>query len=190
MPLLPLIALFIAVPFVELYFILQVAGAIGPPYTVLILIGASVAGSLLMRSEGRAAWRRFNRAMREGRMPHTEVLDGILIVFGGAFLITPGFLTDVIGLLLLLPPARAVARRFLVRALGRRLLVGVPGAGRTPAGPGRADSMRGRRGAPGDVDGSAWEERGPREDGAADGAGRSGLPAAEDGDGSSSRLPR
>ena len=154
MPLLPLIALFIVVPFVELYFILQVADVIGPPYTVLILIGASVAGSVLLRAQGRAAWRRFNTAMREGRMPHSEVLDGILIVFGGAFLITPGFVTDVLGLALLAPPIRAGARRLLVRALGRRLLVGVAGARPAPA---RDDFARRRPGAA-DVDATAWEE--------------------------------
>lgn len=180
MPLLPLIALFIVVPFVELYFILQVSGAIGAPYTVVILIGASVAGSLLLRSEGRAAWRRFNEAMREGRMPHTEVLDGILIVFGGAFLITPGFLTDVIGLLLLVPPARAVARRLLVRALGRRLLVGVAGARRTRPPGAHAFS---RRAAPADVDGTASEEGSP-------GAPHQPGTATADGDGTPRQLPR
>lgn len=147
MPLLPLIALFVVVPFVELYFIIQVADVIGAPYTVLVLIGASVIGSVLLRSQGRAAWRRFNEAMGEGRMPHSEVLDGILIVFGGAFLITPGFVTDVLGLALLLPPVRAGARRLLVRALGRRLLVGVAGARRTA--PPAADSRKG-----GDADGA------------------------------------
>ena len=156
MALLPLIALFIVVPFVELYLILQVADVIGAPYTVLILIGASVAGSVLLRAQGRAAWRRFNAALREGRMPHTEVLDGILIVFGGAFLITPGFVTDVLGLALLVPLLRAGARRLLVRALGRRLLVGVAGARRTRP-PGRDDFSRQRPGAA-DVDASAWEE--------------------------------
>ena len=138
MPLLALLAVFLVVPFVELYLILQAAGEIGAVYTVLILVAASVAGSLLMRSEGRAAWRRFNLAMREGRMPHTEVLDGMLVIFGGALLITPGFLTDVLGLALLLPPSRAVVRRVLVRALGRRLLVGVAGARRSSPGTGAA----------------------------------------------------
>jgi UPF0716 protein FxsA len=57
-------------------------------------------------------------------MPHREVLDGVLVIFGGAFLITPGFLTDIVGLTLLVPPTRAVVRRFLVRRLGRRVMVG------------------------------------------------------------------
>ena len=63
-------------------------------------------------------------------MPHREVVDGVLVVFGGAFLITPGFLTDIVGLLLLIPPTRALIRRVVVRRLGRRLAVGVVGAPR------------------------------------------------------------
>ena len=54
-------------------------------------------GSLLLRSQGRAVWRRFQEAMAAGRMPHREVQDGVAVIFGGAFLITPGFLTDIFG---------------------------------------------------------------------------------------------
>ena len=60
-------------------------------------------------------------------MPHREVVDGVLVVFGGAFLITPGFLTDIVGLVLLVPPSRAVVRRLVARRLGRRVAVGVAG---------------------------------------------------------------
>jgi UPF0716 protein FxsA len=117
-----LVLLFIVVPLAELYVILKVGEAIGPLWTVLILLADSIVGSLLLRSQGRAVWRRFTEAMNAGRLPHREVLDGALVIFGGAFLITPGFLTDVVGLFLLLPPTRAVARRFLVSAVGRRFL--------------------------------------------------------------------
>ena len=67
-------------------------------------------GSLLLRAQGRSVWRRFNETMAAGRVPHRELIDGVLVVFGGAFLITPGFLTDIVGLLLLLPPTRSVIR--------------------------------------------------------------------------------
>ena len=80
----------------------------------------SLLGSVLLRSQGRTVWRRFNEALAGGRMPHREVMDGVLVIFGGAFLITPGFLTDIVGLLLLIPPTRAVIRRLAVRRLGRR----------------------------------------------------------------------
>ena len=125
MPLLALIGLFIALPLVELYVILKVGDAIGVVWTILLLAGDSVLGSLLLRAQGRSVWRRFNNALAEGKMPHREVIDGVLVIFGGAFLITPGFVTDVIGLLLLLPPTRAIIRRRVVQRLGRRVAVGV-----------------------------------------------------------------
>jgi UPF0716 protein FxsA len=124
-PLLALIALFIALPLVELYLILKVGEAIGAVWTIALLAADSVLGSLLLRSQGRSVWRRFNYALAEGKMPHREVMDGVLVIFGGAFLITPGFVTDVIGLLLLLPPTRALIRSQVVRRLGRRVAVEV-----------------------------------------------------------------
>ncbi len=120
MPLPALIALFIVVPLAELYVILKVGDAIGPVWTILLLAADSVLGSVLLRSQGRTVWRRFNAALTEGKMPHREVVDGVLVIFGGAFLITPGFLTDIVGLTLLVPPTRAVVRRALIRRLGRR----------------------------------------------------------------------
>jgi UPF0716 protein FxsA len=119
-PLAALIALFIVVPLAELYVILKVGDAIGPVWTILLLAADSVLGSVLLRSQGRSVWRRFNAALTEGKMPHREVVDGVLIVFGGAFLITPGFITDIVGLTLLVPPTRAIVRRALIRRLGRR----------------------------------------------------------------------
>ena len=127
MRLLALIALFIALPLAELYVILKVGDAIGVFWTILLLAADSVAGSMLLRSQGRAVWRRFNRALSEGRMPHREVQDGVLVIFGGAFLITPGFITDVFGLAMLLPPTRALIRRYGMRAIGRRVAVRVAG---------------------------------------------------------------
>ncbi len=120
MALLGLILLFIVLPLAELYLIFKVGDAIGWQWTILILAADSVIGSLLLRSQGRAAWRRLNEALAEGRMPHREVQDGVLVVFGGAFLITPGFITDIIGLLMLLPPTRPLVRRLVMRALARR----------------------------------------------------------------------
>jgi UPF0716 protein FxsA len=144
MPLLALVALFILVPLVELYVILKVGDAIGVVWTILLLAADSLLGSLLLRSQGRSVWRRFNEAMTESRMPHREVIDGVLVVFGGAFLITPGFITDVVGLLLLLPPTRALIRRLVVRRLGRRL------------------ELRVARGGPSfDVEGTASEHQAP-----------------------------
>src|ERR687884_1991401 len=112
-----LLLIFILVPIAEIAVIVQVGEAIGVWWTIALLIADSVLGSMLMRSQGRAAWRRFNAAVAEGRPPAREVLDGVLVIFGGALLLTPGFLTDVLGVLLLLPPTRAVIRGTVVRAL-------------------------------------------------------------------------
>jgi UPF0716 protein FxsA len=127
--LLPLVLLFIAVPIVEIYVIIQVGQAIGALWTIALLVADSILGSMLMRAQGRAAWRRFNAAIAEGRVPAREVLDGVLVVFGGALLLTPGFVTDVFGLIFLLPPTRAIVRRLLVRRFAGRFRVSAPPGG-------------------------------------------------------------
>src|SRR5919202_3527335 len=120
--LLPLLLLFIVVPIAELAVIIQVGQAIGVLPTIAILVADSLLGSALMRSQGRAAWRQFNLAAREGRVPAREALDGVLVIFGGALLLTPGFITDVLGLILLVPPTRAVVRAVLVRRFAHRMV--------------------------------------------------------------------
>jgi UPF0716 protein FxsA len=158
MPVLLLVALFIVVPIAELYVIIQVGQAIGALPTIAILLADSVIGSVLLRSQGRSAWRRFNQALSAGRVPAREVLDGALVIFGGAFLITPGFLTDVVGVLLLLPPTRAVIRRLTVRVFSRRFVVSAVGSATGAAG-----ARRDRRRPEGhDVEGSAVEVDPPR----------------------------
>lgn len=125
--LLPLLVLFVVVPLVELYVIIQVGQEIGALWTIAILVADSLLGSMLMRSQGRVAWRRFNEAIAAGRVPAREVFDGVLVIFGGALLLTPGFVTDVFGLLLLLPPTRALIRRALVRRFDGRIAVSSAG---------------------------------------------------------------
>src|SRR4051812_18130966 len=80
-----------------------------------------------MRSQGRRAWLRFNEAVRAGRPPAREVIDGALVLFGGALLLTPGFITDIFGIALLLPPTRAVIRGVLARRLLHRMTVSMVG---------------------------------------------------------------
>lgn len=129
-----LVVLFIAVPILELWVIIEVGGWIGVLPTLVLLLAMSVLGATLLRREGRGAWRRFNAALGERRFPGREVADGLMITIGGALLLTPGFLTDAVGLLLLLPPTRALARRFLSAYVGRRLVVvGAGGMRRGPA---------------------------------------------------------
>jgi UPF0716 protein FxsA len=131
-PLVVLFVLFILVPLAELYVIIQLAGAIGLIPTILLLLADSIAGTILMKSQGRAAWRRFNEATSTGRIPAREVADGALIILGGAFLLTPGFLTDIIGFLLLIPPTRALFRRTVVALFARRSPIGYVGMKAAP----------------------------------------------------------
>jgi UPF0716 protein FxsA len=125
-----LVALFIVVPIVELYVIIQVGQAIGIVPTLVLLLADAVLGSMLLRHQGRGAWRRFNEALAERRFPAREVADGVMIAVGGTLLLTPGFITDILGLLLLIPPTRAVARRLGRSYFARRfIVVGAGGLG-------------------------------------------------------------
>lgn len=123
MPLFLLVA-FIVVPLAELWVLIQVGQAIGVLPTVLLLLADAVLGTWLFRSQGRKTWQAFREALIERRLPAVEVADGALVVFGGALLLTPGFITDVLGVLCLLPPTRVVLRRSLTGLVGKRLLGG------------------------------------------------------------------
>jgi len=129
-----LVALFIAVPILELYVILEVGSLIGVGPTLAIIVAGALLGSLLLRRQGRSAWRRFNRALGERRFPAGEVADGLAIAIGGALLLTPGFVTDAAGLLLLIPPTRAIVKRLMRGYFLRRFrIVQFPGrSGPTP----------------------------------------------------------
>ena len=136
-----LIVLFIVVPIAELALLIQVGSWIGFWPTLALLVLDAVLGSMLMRSQGRAAWRRFNEAIAEGRAPAREALDGVLVIFGGALLLTPGFITDIFGLIFLIPPTRALVRRLLVRRATLQMI--------------RVARPPGPNGRPRDVDGTA-----------------------------------
>ena len=149
-----LVVLFIVVPIVELYVIIQVGQWIGLWPTLALLLADALLGSLLLRHQGRGAWRRFNAALAERRFPGREVADGLMIAVGGTLLLTPGFVTDIFGFLLLLPPTRAIARRLLSAFAARRfVVVGMGGAG-APRGPQSPHDPSGR---PYDFDGTAEE---------------------------------
>jgi UPF0716 protein FxsA len=136
-----IVVLFIVVPIAELYVIIQVGELIGLWPTLALLFADALLGSFLLKHQGRGAWRRFNEALAQRRFPGKEVVDGLLIVIGGALLLAPGFLTDIVGLVLLIPPTRAIARGLLYRfTIGRFTVVGMPGSGRP--GPGPSDASR------------------------------------------------
>lgn len=145
----PLIALlFLVVPIAELFVIVRSAQAFGVGETLVVLVAVSVAGAWLVKREGLGVWRRFQRQLAAGELPHRELVDGVLILVAGALLLTPGFLTDAVGLLTLLPPTRALLRNRILSRARQGVDVFVVG-GTPPAGWGRP-----RRGDVFDVDGS------------------------------------
>lgn len=114
---------FVAVPLLEIYVVIQVGQVIGAWWTVLLLAADSLIGAWVVKREGGRAWHALTGALSSGRMPATEIADGALVLVGGTLLLTPGFVTDVVGFLLLLPFSRPLVRRLLARTVARRLLV-------------------------------------------------------------------
>ncbi|MCX6394602.1 MAG: FxsA family protein [Solirubrobacterales bacterium] len=112
-----LITILIVVPLAELFVIIQVGSLIGAIPTIALLLLFSISGGWLVRREGRAAWSRLNVAISAGKVPARETADGVLVVVAGALLLTPGFLTDACGILLLLPAVRKVVRVFGLRRI-------------------------------------------------------------------------
>ena len=114
---------FLVIPIVEIYVLIQVGQVIGAWWTVLLLVADSIFGSWLLKREGARAWRALQTALSEGRMPARELAAAALIVFGGTLMITPGFVTDAVGLMAILPFTRPFARRLLTAVVTRRLVV-------------------------------------------------------------------
>jgi UPF0716 protein FxsA len=137
-----LLILFLVLPIAEIYVIVQVGQAIGVPITLAILLLDGFLGAAVARSQGRAAWARFNQALAAGKIPARETADGAMIILGGALLLAPGFITDAFGFMLLLPPTRALIRGTVTRLVGRRMSIGWtvlgggPPGGGPPPGPG------------------------------------------------------
>ncbi|MDQ4068419.1 MAG: FxsA family protein [Actinomycetota bacterium] len=115
-----LAVLFLLVPLAELYVIIKVGQAFGALNTIGLLILISAVGAWLAKREGMGVWRRFQRQVETGHVPGREIADGVMILFAAALLMTPGFLTDVLALGLLLPPVRAAVRAAVLRRAARR----------------------------------------------------------------------
>jgi len=129
-----LVLVFVGLPLFELYVLIQVGQVIGAWWTIALLVLASIVGAAIVRHEGSRAWRALVEALTQGRMPHRELADGALVLVGGTLLLTPGFTTDVLGALLVLPMTRPLFRALLARAVAARILggsgmPGMPGAG-------------------------------------------------------------
>jgi UPF0716 protein FxsA len=128
-----LLVLFIGVPAAELWLLWQVGGEVGFWPTIGLLVLSGILGSALARHEGARVLRRVQAELAEGRVPEEGILSGLLVLVGGVLLVTPGLITDAVGLLLLLPPTRALAvlllRRFIARQIraGRITVIRPPG---------------------------------------------------------------
>jgi UPF0716 protein FxsA len=131
-----LLLLFILVPIAELALFITLGEKLGLLNTLAVIVATGVLGAALTKSQGFRAIQRFQAAMAEGRVPHHEIVDGLLILLAGAVLLTPGFLTDTVGFLLLVPPARAVVRKYLAARVSAKISVTVRGTG--PATPSQA----------------------------------------------------
>jgi UPF0716 protein FxsA len=127
-----LFVVFVVVPLVEIYVLVQVGQVIGAGWTILLLILDGILGTWLIKHEGSRAWRALRSALESGRMPATELADGALILVGGTLMLAPGFITDAFGILLILPVTRPLFRRLLAAAVARRLTVGIVDVRREP----------------------------------------------------------
>jgi UPF0716 protein FxsA len=128
--------LFLVLPLVELYVLIQVGQVIGAWWTILLLVLDSLLGAWLVRREGSRAWQALRTALAEGRMPHRELTDAGLVLVGGTLLMTPGFVTDVVAVLLVLPITRPLFRRLLARLVAARVVTAATGGPRTARRPG------------------------------------------------------
>jgi UPF0716 protein FxsA len=154
-----LVIVFLVAPLVELALIVQVASTVGIPNTIGLLVAVSLVGAWLARREGIGVLRRIEAALRRGEMPSKEVADGGLILLAGALMIAPGFISDVLAILLLLPPSRAVVRGIVLGYVARRGTIAVTSRfGGYGAGAGRIRT-NGRSNGHRDVwDVDSWEE--------------------------------
>jgi UPF0716 protein FxsA len=142
-----LVALFILVPLLETYLFLQIGAWIGPLPALIIIVATGFLGAWLTRTQGLSVIKRFRAALAQGRIPQQEVVEGLLILIAGVLLLTPGFLTDAVGYLLLVPPLRLRAgnalRHYLLERFQR-----VTGAAPSGSGGSNPSGRRPSRGGP------------------------------------------
>ena len=151
-----LVLLLIAWPAIEIFAFIEVGLAIGWPLAVVVLLGTSVLGAQLLRIQGRSAIERVSLSVSEHRAPARAAIDDLLGFLGGVLLVIPGFVSDALGALLLLPPTRALTRRWLSRHYAGRVIRFAATTGRF------ASRDRGRR--PDDVESTAVDDDRPQLD--------------------------
>lgn len=160
-----LFVLFVVVPIVELFVLIQVGGWIGAGPTIALLVLSTVAGVLLVKFEGIGLWARFRAQIDRGVVPTDELIDGLLVLVAGVLFILPGFLSDLVGLALLVPPLRTLVRKGLIHRYRDRFQVATLGygAGGAAFGYGRVRDVDGTLVEDvGDVTPAQWRDEQPR----------------------------
>jgi UPF0716 protein FxsA len=114
----PVFILFLVVPFVEIYLLVEIGARIGAPWTILLVVLTAIVGAWLVRVQGLATWRRFQVSLAQNELPATALVEGLCLLIAGALLLTPGFFTDSVGFACLIPPLRrALIKHFLQRRI-------------------------------------------------------------------------
>ena len=116
-----IVALLIIIPTIEIAVLIAVGKVIGVGWTVALILGTSVLGGWLLRTQGARAWRAFRSEVNAGRPPGNAATDGLLVLVGGMFMLVPGLVSDVIGLVLIAPPTRRLARTAVLAVVTRRV---------------------------------------------------------------------
>ena len=111
----PVFILFLVIPFVEIYLLVEIGSRIGAPWTILLVVLTAIVGAWLVRLQGFATWRRFQASLARKELPAIALLEGLCLLIAGALLLTPGFFPDAIGFACLIPPLRRVLVNYLLR---------------------------------------------------------------------------
>ena len=128
-----LIALFVVLPFVELYLLLKLAGAMGAEAALLVIIITGILAGILARSQGLAVFRRLRHDLQHGKLPADALFDGALVLVGGVLLLTPGMITDTVGFVLLIPPTRKLIKKAIKERIKAHITIAGPGRQYTDA---------------------------------------------------------
>ncbi|NOQ16360.1 MAG: exlusion protein FxsA [Methyloprofundus sp.] len=113
----------VTIPFIEIYLLLQIGGIVGVFPTILLVVGTAIVGAGLLRQQGLATWTRLQDNLAKGELPAYEMVEGPILLLGGALLLTPGFFTDIIGFACLIPSVRRKIAQYIIE----KRLVGVGG---------------------------------------------------------------
>ena len=123
-----LLLVFLTIPLIEIYLLLQIGGLIGIPLTIVVVVLTAVIGAWLLRVQGFATWTKVQKSLEKGEVPAIEMIEGLILLVGGALLLTPGFFTDIIGFLCLIPASRRALALHLLKSRLAPMAGDVPGS--------------------------------------------------------------